>query len=316
MQVSHMLTYSDTVPALSWRGAVEALRQGHLRPRAEMGDMLLGPPSAVLLTRAAIIDGLGFAVKAETVMAGNTASGLPTVQGAVLLYDSDTGALRAAIEAKLVTEYKTAGDSVLGAQLLARPDSRHLVIVGAGVMASCLARAYSAAFPLERISIWARRPEQAEVLAARLQLPGVAVAAAADLPAALADADIVSSATMAREPILFGDWIRPGTHVDLVGAYLPDAREADDQLMAAASVFVDNRETTRHIGEIVQPIVSKAVGPDYVRGDLYDLVAAPGPARVSAGEITVFKNGGGAHLDLMIAAYVAEVTESANGGSG
>jgi ornithine cyclodeaminase len=224
------LTYADTVGALNWRDAVEALRQGHLRPKAEIGDLLLGPTSGVLLNRAAYIDGVGYAVKAETVITGNAVRGLPTVQGAVLLYTPDTGSLRAVIESRLVTEYKTAGDSVLGARLLARPDSRHLVIVGAGVMAACLARAYAALFPdLERFSIWARRPEQAEALATRLALPGITLCVEPDLTAALADADIITAATMAREPILFGDWIRPGTHVDLIGAYLPDMREADDR---------------------------------------------------------------------------------------
>lgn len=310
MKTGRILTYAETAGKLNWRDAVEALRQGHMRPRAEIGDIVLGPPSARLLTRAAFIGELGYAVKVVSIVAGNAALGLPTVQGTVLLYTPDTGALRAVIDAQLITEYKTAGDSVLGAQLLARPDSRHLVIVGAGVMAACLARAYSAIFPtLERISVWARRPEQARALVAQLELPKIALAATADLQVALADADIVSAATLAREPVLSGDWIRPGTHVDLVGAYLPDMREADDQLMAAASVFVDSRDTTRHIGEIIQPIISQAVRPDYVRGDLYDLLAAAGSLRASAEETTVFKNGGGAHLDLMIAAYVAEVAE-------
>ena len=111
---------------------------------------------------------------------------------------------------------------------------------------------------------------------------------------------------MAKEPVVPGDWLRPGTHVDLVGAYLPGMREADDRLMAAASVYVDNRDTTRAIGEIAQPVASGAVAADYVLGDLYDLAGMSGPARGSAEEITVFKNGGGAHLDLMIAAYVAD----------
>ena len=192
---------------------------------------------------------------------------------------------------------------------VARPDSRHLVIVGAGVMAACLARAYAALFPdLDRVSIWARRPEQAKALVARLELPGgVSLRTAADLQAALADADIISSATMAKEPVVPGEWVRAGTHVDLVGAYLPGMREADDRLMAAASVYVDHRDTTRAIGEIARPVASGAVAADYVLGDLYDLAGMSGPARGSAEEITVFKNGGGAHLDLMIAAYIAEI---------
>ncbi|HBO0862836.1 ornithine cyclodeaminase (plasmid) [Pseudomonas aeruginosa] len=277
--------------------------------RAQRGDLLLGPSHAALFSRAAYIEGLGYAVKAETVAPGNAAKGLPTIQGTVLLHDAQTGAVRAIIESKLVTEYKTAADSVLGAQLLARPDSQHLVIVGGGVVARSLVRAYSAAFPmLRRISVWARRPDQARALVASLRGIPAELAIATELRAAVQTADIVSAATMAREPILGGDWIRAGTHVDLIGGYTPDMREADDALMAKGTVFVDCRETTIEcVGDLVQPIASGVMKRADVCGDLYDLMAASGPMRETASQVTIFKNGGGAHLDLMIADYVADV---------
>ena len=132
------------------------------------------------------------------------------------------------------------------------------------------------------------------------------VRATDDLAAAAAEADIVSAATMARAPILKGDWIRPGTHVDLIGAYKADMREADDALMRKARIFVDSRETTiGHIGELTIPIAAGVISADDVLGDFRELIGGA-PGRVDPGDITLFKNGGGAHLDLMIAAYIAE----------
>lgn len=296
------LSYDDARQALDWPEAVEALRQGHRLPRAEMHDLLFGPAHGMLLARAARIEGIGYGVKSESVFNTNAARGLPNTHGAVLLYAPDTGVLRAVIESRLITDLKTAADSVLGASLLARPDSRHLVIVGAGIVAENLARAYSAVFPsVQRISIWARRPEQAQALAGRLAELPASVSAVTDLPAALVSADIVSTATMAQHPIVQGSWIRPGTHVDLVGAFTAGMREADDQLIAAAQLYVDSHETTGHIGEITGPISSGAVTASHVLGDLYDLVGDNAPIERTAAAITAFKNGGGAHLDLMIA---------------
>lgn len=303
-----VLTYDATVGRLSWPAAVEALRRGHGLARPHLGDLLIGPKTATLLNRAAHIEGLGYAVKAETVYPGNVARGLPSIQGAVLLYDAETGSVRAIIESRIVTEYKTAADSVLGARLLARPDSRHLVIAGAGIVAASLVRAYGALFPrLERISIWARRPERAASLVASLGAVDLDLVVAQDLRLAVGEADIVSTATMAREPIVFGDWVRPGTHVDLLGGFTPEMREADDALIAGAQLFVDCRETTiERVGDLTQPIAAGAIDRAHVLGDLYDLVAATSPQRRSDTAVTVFKNGGGAHLDLMIAAYIAD----------
>ncbi|MBB6225521.1 ornithine cyclodeaminase family protein [Rhizobium leguminosarum] len=307
-----LLTYEASVSKLSWPAAVDALRRGHQLPRPQQGDLLLGSDDARLLNRAARIEGLGFAVKAESVFPGNARKGLPSVQGAVLLFDPDCGAVRAVIDSRLVTHYKTAADSLLGAQCLARADSRHLVILGAGAVAGTLARAYDAAFPdIERISIWSRRPEQAKALAATLGDLRAEVTGAADVAEAVRAADIVSAATMARSPILLGEWVRPGTHVDLIGAFTPDMREADDALIAAGLVYVDFMETVMdRIGEIMQPIASGAIERSHIRGDLYDLVAAGTTSRQSDDQITIFKNGGGAHLDLMMASYVVDAVNA------
>ncbi|WP_375261228.1 ornithine cyclodeaminase family protein [Palleronia sp.] len=305
---ARIIRYDDARPRLSWTDTMEAIREGHMRPRAEIGDLFLGPPDGTLLTRGAYIEGLGYGVKSITVFAGNAARGLPTVQGAMFVYAPDDGRLEAIVDSRLVTEFKTAGDSILGARLLARPDPAELLIVGAGTVARSLILAYGAAFPsLERISIWARRTAQAEALADEFASRSAAVAAVDNLPQAAARADIISTATMAKEPILKGEWIAPGTHVDLIGAFKPDMREADDALISGGTLFVDSRETAlAHIGELSIPIAAGVITPDDLRGDFYDLVPG-GAARRSDDEITVFKNGGGAHLDLMVARYIALV---------
>ncbi|MFT3974106.1 MAG: ornithine cyclodeaminase [Amaricoccus sp.] len=304
--VPKLITYDDAIGRFSWPEMVEALRAGHRGPRAEVADMFLGPADATLLSRAAFIAGVGYGVKSFTVLDRNAAHGIPTVQGAMLVFEPEHGRLEAIVESRLVTELKTAADSVLGALCLARPDSSELLVVGAGTVARSLVTAYLAVFPrLERVSIWARRTEQATALCRELDGGPVPVVAVADLAEAVARAHIVSSATMARAPILHGAWVAPGTHVDLIGAYKADMREADDALIAAGALFVDCRETAiDHIGELRIPIAAGVISADAVRGDLYDLVQGKA-GRASGGEITVYKNGGGAHLDLMIARQLA-----------
>ena len=301
------LTYHAAIGRLDWTDAVEALRQGHALPRAQIRDVFLGPPTGTMMSRSAWIEGLGYGAKTFTVFDGNAARGLPTVQGAMLVFDKDDGRLRAIIDSPLVTEIKTAADSVLGARLLARPDSRHLLVVGAGTVATSLVKAYSAVMPgIKQISVWSRRPGQAQALVAGLDGIAAEVVAVPDLRRAMAEADIISSATMARQPVIRGEWVRPGTHVDLIGAFKADMREADDALMSRAALFVDNRETAAHIGELRMPIASGAITADDVLGDLYDLLRPGARRRQSDDEITLFKNGGGAHLDLMIASYIAQ----------
>lgn len=300
------ISYDAGIGRFSWGGAVDALRQGHRLPRAEIKDLFLGPADETLLTRAARIEGLGFGVKAATIRDGNKAFGVPTVHSTMMLFEPEFARPTAVIDGRLVTEIKTAADSALGAMLLARKTSRTLLIVGSGTVARSLVAAYSELFPeLERIVLWSRRLDAAEALIASLPAMRIPVTAVPSLRDAMAEADIISSATTSRSPVLPGEWVRPGTHVDLIGAFKADMREADDRLIASGSLFVDSRETTiGHIGELMMPIRDGVISEADVRGDLYDLVPMAASPRQGDDEITVFKNGGGAHLDLMIADYV------------
>lgn len=300
-----LVTRAQVEGRLTWPGVVEALSAGLRHAPAQISDQFLTRDPDTLLSRAAWIEGLGFGVKSVSVMPGNSGSRHPTVQGAMLVFEDVHGALKAIIDSDLVTEWKTAGDSVLGARLLARADARSVLIVGAGVVAQTLVRAYSEIFPqLKRIEIWNRTGGKAETLARKMRDEGYPVTRVKDLEAACGGADIISTATMSRSPVLSGDWIKPGTHVDLIGAFRPDMREADDHLMQRGRIFVDSRDTTiHHIGELMIPIAAGAISQADVLGDFYDLIAGR-EGRVSSEDITVFKNGGGAHLDLMTAQYI------------
>ena len=287
---------------LTWAGLTQALADGHALPRAEIGDTFLRRDPDTLLTRSAWIDGLGIAVKAATIFPGNPAHDRPTVNGAVTLYSDMDGTLQAIVDFHLVTKWKTAGDSLLAATLLAPPRVQTILVIGAGTVAHSLISAYGSAFPSARFLIWNRTPTRAQALAARH--PGATVVR--DLPAAVAQADIVTCATMATEPVLRGDWLRPGQHIDLIGAYRSDMREADDTALTRARLFVDARATTLdHIGELRDPLLRGVIGRDAVVADYYDLAQGLF-RRNSPDDITLFKNGGGAHLDLMTARHILD----------
>lgn len=288
------VSFKEGEARLDWLDLTDALRSGHDMPRAEVADSFLYCGEDTLLNRAAWIDGLGLAVKAATIFPENT--GL-SVNGAVNLFSDRDGLLEAVIDFHLVTKWKTAGDSLLAARHLARPDSRRILIVGAGNVAVSLRQAYGAAFPDAEFLIWNRTAAKAAEVAAgdaRMEM-------ADDLPEAVGAVDIVTLATMAREPVLRGEWLRPGQHIDLIGAFWPDMREADDDVLTRGRLFVDSRETTiGHIGEIQIPLDSGAITEADILADFYQLdqfTRAPE-------DITVFKNGGGAHLDLMTARHI------------
>jgi len=295
---------------VKWVDVLAALKSGHAQPKPQLKDQLLNNGDDLILSRAAWISGMGMGVKTVSVMAGNPAQGLPSVQGAMLVFEDQTGRVKAVIDNDVITYWKTAGDSVLGARLLARPDSETLLIIGAGIVAESLVHAYSAIFPeLRNIQIWNRTQDNAQKLAGKFEASRVQVSVAVNLGAAVAQADIVSAATFSKTPIIRGEWVRPGTHIDLIGAFTPEMREADDDLMQKGCIFVDCRETTiEHIGEILIPIKSGAIWPSDILGDFYDIIPGHAGRRDNA-DITVFKNGGGAHLDLMVAHYLIGLVE-------
>lgn len=286
---------SEAEALLSWPGLMAAFEAGHRLPLSDIKDMFLYRGQDTILDRGAWIDGLGSLVKVATVFPGNAARGKPTIHGAVTLFDDVTGDLTAIVDFHLVTKWKTAGDSLLSASRLARRDATEFLLVGAGAVARSMVEAYSAQFPDARFTVWSRSRASAEAM-------GLPVAD--DLEAAVRRAHVICSATMATEPLIRGDWLQPGQHLDLIGAYKPGMREVDDRAMQRARIFVDSRATTlHHIGELIEPLASGAITEGDVVADFYDDPARY--SRRSPDEITIAKNGGGAHLDLMTATYIA-----------
>jgi len=289
-------------PLLGWSGVMDAIEAGHRFPRADLEDTVLRRDADTMLSRSAWIDGLGLAVKTATIFPQNANTRKPTINGSVSLYSDIDGTLRAIVDFHLVTKWKTAGDSLLAARRLARPESRTILIVGAGTVARSLRAAYGSLFEQARFLVWNRSAFRAQELAAAF----ANTEAVADLGLAVTAADIVTCATMAGEPIIRGEWPTAGQHLDLIGAYRSDMREADDEALRRSTIFVDSRETTiEHIGELSDPIARGVIGAEDVAADFYDIETGAFE-RCNDDEITLFKNGGGAHLDLMTSHYILD----------
>ncbi|MCY3983293.1 MAG: ornithine cyclodeaminase [Roseovarius sp.] len=285
---------------LDWLDLCDAIEAGHKLPKAEIGDTFLYRGPDTMLSRSAWIDGLGLAVKTATVYPGNPSCGKPLIHGSVSVFSDADGTLDATIDFHLVTKWKTAGDSLLAARKLARADSRGILIVGAGTVGRSLYEAYSSAFPDAEFTVWNRTRSNAKAMAALC--PGLRIAD--DLETAVKKADIITSATMSTEPLIRGEWLQPGQHIDLIGAYRPDMREADDEALLRSRIFVDSIDTTAgHIGEIKAPLSRGTITREDLIADHY---SPRDFLRLGDDDITLFKNGGGAHLDLMASRYILD----------
>lgn len=245
-------------------------------------------------------DSLG--VKLVTVFPENPgARGIPSVQAVYVLFDGNSGTPVAIMDGTELTYRKTSADSALGSRLLSRPDSSTLLMVGAGGLAPHLVAAHREVRPsLERVLIWNRTRSKAAELATAL---GVEVAD--DLHEAIGVADIISTATMSPQPLISGDLLSPGTHLDLVGAFLPHCREIDDQVIRRATIFVDSYDAAVHeCGDLVIPLEAGLITEQDIQADLFQLCRGDHPGREDSSQITLFENGGGGHLDLMTATFI------------
>jgi ornithine cyclodeaminase len=264
-----------------------------------------GEPAATLLLMPAWTKGEGRAfagVKIVTVYPGNSLRGLPSVMGAYLLLDGATGAPLAVVDGQALTLWRTAAASALAASHLARKDARRMVMVGAGALAPYLIAAHRSIRPLEEVLVWNRSPERAEALAAQLSNEGHPVHATENLEAAVREADIVSCATLSAEPLVKGAWLKPGAHLDLVGAFTPKMRESDDEAVRRARLYVDTRAgALKEAGDIVQPLQAGIIKESDIAGDLFDLCRGKAEGRRTAEEITLFKSVGTALEDLAAA---------------
>lgn len=298
---------------LDYPGLIQGLDRMHRDDTQQMQDMLLAQPVASettnhLLIRAAWQFDQAVGMKLVTIFPGNPSRALPAVQAIYVLFDGESGSPQAAVDGTALTFWKTAADSALGATYLAREDVESLLMVGAGAMAPHLIAAHCAARPCIRsVFVWNRTADTADELAATIDIAGVSIKSTTSLEDGVRSADVISCATMARQPLIKGEWLRPGTHLDLVGAFTPEMREADDDCFRAATLFVDSRKTTVHeVGEIMAPIANGVIDETDIVADLYDLCRGEHAGRTGNDQITLFKNGGGGHLDLMTTRFLME----------
>jgi ornithine cyclodeaminase len=243
--------------------------------------------------------------KVATVFPGNVARGQASVTGTYLLMKGDSGEPLAAIDGRVFTLWRTAASSALAASFLAREDAQSLLMVGAGALAPYLIRAHASVRPLRRIAIWNRTRARAESLAAAFSSLGFDARVADDLESAVGAADIVSCATLSSTPLVQGNWLQPGTHLDLVGGFKPTMREADDETLKRARLYVDTRAgALQEAGDIVDPLRRGVIREQDIQGDLCDLCRGRVKGRASLDEITLFKSVGTAIEDLATAMLI------------
>jgi ornithine cyclodeaminase len=310
-----VVTASELAAILDDRGLVErlreAFREGAEAPLRHRHAVPAPGGEGTLLLMPAWQPGRSLGVKVVTVFPGNVSRGLSAVQAAYLLLDAATGEPKALLDGAMLTRRRTAAASALAADYLARRDSATLVMVGTGSLAPHLIAAHVAVRPIREVRVWGRSPDKARALAssgelsARLDRADVRVTAVDALEAAVRGADIVSCATLAAAPLVRGAWLRPGTHLDLVGGFTPAMREADDDAVRRSRVFVDTPAALEEAGDVVQPIANGLLRKDDV-ADLFDLVRGRRPGRQGGGEITLFKSVGAALEDLAAAGLAFE----------
>jgi alanine dehydrogenase len=303
------LALIDRLDALFRRGCEMPPRHHHTIAQP------IGPGSAdaMLLLMPAWTRGAPshLGIKVVTVFPDNGKRALPSIYGQYLLLDGTTGQTVALLDGTMLTKRRTACASGLASRYLSRPDSRRLLMIGTGALAPDLIRVHAKVRPIEEVAIWGRRPERTESLAKELarSLPqalgrSIAVRAVADRKQAVGRADIVSCATLSRTPLVEGDWLGEGQHIDLVGAYTPEMRESDDKAVWRARVYVDTRAgALKEGGDIVQPLANGTIDEDDVIADLFELSRGQQSGRLPGDTttITLFKSVGAALEDLAAA---------------
>jgi ornithine cyclodeaminase/alanine dehydrogenase-like protein (mu-crystallin family) len=274
--------------------------------------LVFRPPAAAgLMAFMPAYDGGGpsvFGLKAIGIFPGNASRQMDTHQGAVALFDGDTGELRALVNGAAITAIRTAAVSALATRLLSREDAGDLALVGSGTQARTHLEALACVRPLRRVRVASRDPEHARRFAKEMSGRGrTAVEAMASVEDAVRGADLVVLVTDSAEPVLRREWLSAGAHVNAVGASLPDRREVDSATMAASRLFVDRRESTwNEAGDYLIPLAEGVIRPDHIQGELGEVLTGARPGRASSEEITLFKSLGLAVEDLAAAAAACE----------
>jgi ornithine cyclodeaminase len=276
--------------------------------------MDVGAPNRMGIMPGALLPGDAaqtpcFGIKLLSLFPGNPDAGYSSHEGAYVLFEAEHGSAVAMMNAGLLTAIRTAAASAVATRALARPDCGVLALVGAGEQAEHHLEAMVAVRPIREVRVTARRAEKADAFVrhARERHPGLEIRAAPDARTAVDGADIVCTVTSSAQPVLSGDWIGPGVHLNVVGASVPSSREIDQDMVAKASIFVDYRVSTfAQAGEIIEAIEAGRITRDHVRAEIGEVLAGGHPGRTDAGEITLYRSLGIAAQDLASAWHCLE----------
>jgi ornithine cyclodeaminase/alanine dehydrogenase-like protein (mu-crystallin family) len=302
-EIDSILDFPSLIDALhaAFRADVETpLRHHHAIARDDGEAALLLMPAWTKEKKGSFLG-----TKTVTVFPGNLAKGIGSVAGTYLLMSGDTGEPLVTIDGHRLTLWRTAAASALAAKYLARENASHLLLIGAGALAPYLARAHAAVRPINKVSIWNRTPERARALAHELSGETFKTEIVTRAESAAREADIVTCITLSQTPVVSGEWLKEGAHLDLVGAFRPNAREADDAAIKRSRIYVDTRRgALKEAGDIVMPITAGIIKESDVQGDLFELCRGQVNGRKAASEITLFKSVGTAIEDLAAAIKV------------
>jgi ornithine cyclodeaminase len=311
-----VLDEDQTRSALPWAQLIDAIeamfRSDCVAPVRHHHDMEVpGEESATLLLMPAWLPGEYAGIKMVSVFPGNMRRSLPAIFGSYLLSSAASGQMLAVIEGGELTARRTAATSALASRYLSRPDAEEMLVCGTGRLSLNLMQAHGTVRPIQRYSIWGRNSEAAEKVAEEARALGLQAEAVSNVEAAARTADIISCATLSSEPLVRGEWLKPGAHLDLVGAFKPSMRESDDAAVLRSAVYVDTRAgALSEGGDIVQPLKTGLLKESDIRGELAELISGACDGRKDAQEITLFKSVGAALEDLAAAILAYEMVTS------
>lgn len=294
------LAFEQLVPALA-----QAFKEGCKSPlRHQHQGVGHAANSTLLLMPAWSDDYIG--IKVVNVFPDNEKRDISCLHAAYLLCHAETGEQLAMIDGGQITDRRTAAASALGASYLAREDAKTLLVLGTGRIGSLMAHAYRSVRPIERVLVWNRTPANAQALVETLSRDRFDAEVVDDLEEAAGLADCITSATLTTEPLIHGEWLRPGVHVDLIGGFTPAMREADDAVLERGSVFIDTSDALKESGDLISPMNNGTINDSSIQADLESLCKHEHPGRRDAHEVTVFKSVGTALEDLAGAKLVYE----------
>ena len=306
--------------ALNYKVLVDRLRLGFgegkvITPMRSHFDFkgAEGERDSTLLLMPSWLPGKSVGVKIVTVSPANAALNLPSIHGVYVFFDARTGECKYIFDARAVTVKRTAATSALASSYLSREDSKVLLMIGTGALSPELIKAHASVRPIEKVLVWGRDIEKAKAVCKTVASEKFTCEPVTNLKEACEKADIISCATLSKTPLLLGDFLQAGQHLDLVGAYRPDMREADDGVIRKARIFVDHYAgALKECGELLIPLTQNIIQRSDVLAELSELCSSKKTGRETKAEITFFKSVGHAMEDLIAAQIIAEFVANEN----